>query len=395
MMNLIRFIEVNEPDTLVQVLSDAELSKSETESWHRSSSQFILKTDFFENEMATFLIKEMIALGGKGISFHQNGHQSKVLLLGNLDQYHQFIDRLIDQRVEGDEFLDLLQRQLMNLSKPMSHKLDFIFRKLDLSKRTHVMGILNVTPDSFYDGGYYYSHDRAVQRVFEMEAEGADLIDIGGESTRPGSDALDAGEEIDRVIPIIEQIRDKIAIPISIDTRKSEVAEAAISSGAHMVNDVSGLRYDPKMVSVIEKYRVPIVIMHMKGQPKDMQVNPNYTDLIGEIHQQLKQNIQIALRNGISKEKIIIDPGIGFGKKWDDNFVLLKRIKEFRSLGYPMLIGVSRKSFIGKLLNLREKERMMGTAAAVAVSSLKGVEIVRVHDVKEMVQIVRVVDQLR
>ncbi|MBN2028787.1 dihydropteroate synthase [bacterium] len=301
----------------------------------------------------------------------------------------------MDQKVGENGFADLLQKQLINLSKCLPYELDCGCRKLELSKRTHVMGILNATPDSFYDGGRYYTHDRAVHRIFEMETEGADLIDIGGESTRPGSEAVDIDEEINRVVPIIERIKNKITIPISIDTRKSEVAEAAIVSGAHLVNDVSGLRYDAKMASVIEKYRVPVVIMHMKGLPIDMQADPQYADLTGEIYQYLEENIQIALRNGISKEKIMIDPGIGFGKMWDDNFVLLRRLREFKSLGYPMLIGVSRKSFIGRLLNLNEEERLMGTAAAVAVSSLKGVEIVRVHDVKEMVQVVRIVDQLR
>ncbi len=390
-----RFIEVDEPNTLDQVLSDAKLSKSKLESWRQSSSQYILKTDLLEKGMADYLIKEMIALGGKGTLYHQNGRQTKVLLMGNLDLYHQLIGRLVDQKVKGNGISDFLQKQMNDLSKSVSYELDCRCKKLDLSKRTHVMGILNATPDSFYDGGRYYSHDRAVQRIFEMEAEGADLVDIGGESTRPGSETVNIDEEMNRVIPIIEQIKGKITIPISIDTRKSEVAEAAIVSGAHMVNDVSGLRYDPKMVSVIEKYRVPVVIMHMKGLPKDMQVNPKYLDLIGEIYEQLEQCVQIALKNGISKEKIIIDPGIGFGKEWADNFVLLRRLREFKSLGYPMLIGVSRKSFIGRLLNLNEKERLMGTAAAVAVSSLKGVEMVRVHDVKEMVQVVRIVDQLR
>lgn len=276
-----------------------------------------------------------------------------------------------------------------------SFDLDCGCKTLHLSERTHVMGVLNVTPDSFYDGGRYFNRDRAVEKVLEMVEEGADIIDVGGESTRPGADPVDVSEEMRRVIPVIERLRGKMRVPISIDTRRSEVAEAAIRAGASIVNDVTGLRFDRKMTEVVAKFGVPVVVMHMKGSPKDMQKNPEYDDLIGEIYEYFDQSIQMALRAGISRGKIVVDPGIGFGKKWEDNFVVLKHLKVFQDLDCPLLVGVSRKSFIGWALDLAEGERLMGTAAAVAASVLQGVHIVRVHDVKEMVQVVRIVDRVK
>ncbi|MFH1942326.1 MAG: dihydropteroate synthase [bacterium] len=273
--------------------------------------------------------------------------------------------------------------------------LDCGSRTLRLSERTHVMGILNVTPDSFYDGGRYFNCDRAVERALEIAAEGADLIDIGGESTRPGAEPLDVREEMKRVIPVIEGLQGKISIPISIDTRKSQVAEAAFKAGASLVNDISALRDDPNMASVVAKYRVPVVLMHMKGTPRDMQKNPEYDDLMGEIYLFLEMSVRRAVKMGIQREKIIVDPGIGFGKKWEDNFVILKRMQEFLRLDCPLMVGVSRKSFIGLALEVSEDERLMGTAGAVATCVMQGAHIVRVHDVKEMVQVVRIADRIK
>lgn len=288
-----------------------------------------------------------------------------------------------------------MAENLINVAEPVPFELDCGCKILHLSERTHVMGILNVTPDSFFDGGLYFEHEHALERAFEMVEDGADLIDVGGESTRPGADPVDTSEEIRRVISVIEGLQGKISVPISIDTKKAEVAEAAIQAGAHVVNDISALRFDPRMASVVVNYGVPVVLMHMKGNPKDMQKNPEYTDLIGEIYDYLDRRIQDALKEGIPLEKIIVDPGIGFGKKWKDNFVILERLKEFQRLGCPLLVGVSRKSFIGRALNLPEEERLMGTAAAVAASILQGVHIVRVHDVKEVVQVARIVDRIK
>jgi len=258
------------------------------------------------------------------------------------------------------------------------------------------MGILNVTPDSFSDGGLYFDKGRAIQHALRMEYEGADIIDIGGESTRPGSEAIPVQEEIRRVVPVIESLARKVKVPISIDTYKSAVAEAAISAGASMVNDISGLRFDPKMPEVVAKNKVPVVIMHIKGTPKDMQKNPTYKALIPEIMDYLREGIAIARRAGIPDDKIIIDPGIGFGKTVEHNLEIIRRLHEFTGFEKPILLGPSRKSFIGKILDdLPVMERLEGTAAAVAIGIFNGANIVRVHDVKAIVRVARIAEAIK
>jgi dihydropteroate synthase len=258
------------------------------------------------------------------------------------------------------------------------------------------MGILNVTPDSFSDGGLYFDKDKAIQHALRMEYEGADIIDVGGESTRPGSEAISVQEEIRRVVPVIESLVKKVKVPISIDTYKSAVAEAAISAGASIVNDISGLRFDPKMSEVVAKNKVPVVIMHIKGTPKDMQKNPTYKALIPEIMDYLREGITIAQRAGIPDDKIIIDPGIGFGKTVEHNLEIIKRLHEFTGFEKPILLGPSRKSFIGKILDdLPVTERLEGTAAAITIGIFNGANIVRVHDVKAMVRVARIADAIK
>ena len=275
------------------------------------------------------------------------------------------------------------------------YTLDCGSKKLDLSKRTHIMGVLNVTPDSFSDGGKYFDTAKAVEHAIRMETEGADIIDIGGESTRPGAKSVSVDEELNRVLPVIKALNGKVSIPISIDTQKSEVAEKAIENGAQIVNDISALRSDLEMKEMISQKKVPVILMHMQGRPENMQHNPQYDDLIQEISHFLEERIQVAQDAGIDKKKIIVDPGIGFGKSVKDNFEIIQQLHRFRQLDYPILMGVSRKSFIGKSLNISESERLMGTAAAVAASILHGAHIVRVHDVKQMVQVVKIVNYIQ
>jgi len=263
---------------------------------------------------------------------------------------------------------------------------------LNLAKKTAIMGILNVTPDSFYDGGRYTCQDEALRRVEQMIEEGVDIIDVGGESTRPGSERVSLKEEIKRVIPIIEKIRENFDVPISIDTYKAEVARQAIEVGANMVNDISGLRFDPKLKKVVAKCDVPVVITHIKGTPKDMQDNPQYRCLMGEIISYLRESIKMAEEAGISSDKIIIDPGIGFGKTTEHNLRIIKRLPELKSLGKPILIGASRKSFIGNVLKLPVSERLEGSLAIGSLSVFQGANIIRTHDVKETR---RVVDLIR
>lgn len=258
------------------------------------------------------------------------------------------------------------------------------------------MGILNITPDSFTDGGIFFRKDSAVEHGLRMVEDGADLIDIGGESTRPGSDPVEFEEEIRRTIPVIAELSKRVNVPISIDTYKADVAKRALDAGASMVNDISGLRFDPEMAGVAADYKAPLVIMHIKGSPKNMQVNPEYEALIPEIIDYLRISIKLAVDAGVKEDMIIIDPGIGFGKTFEHNLEILKNLREFTLLEKPLLIGPSRKAFIGKILgNSPTSERLEGTAAAVAISIMNGANIVRVHDVKEMVKVARVADAIK
>lgn len=275
-------------------------------------------------------------------------------------------------------------------------KLSFHGFEFDFLKKTYLMGILNVTPDSFFDGGRYFSVKKATEQALRMIDEGADIIDIGGESTRPGAEPVTVDEELKRVIPVIEALSKKVSIPISIDTYKAKVAELAIQAGATIVNDISGLRFDSEMPAVVSKYKVPVIIMHIKGTPRDMQKNPSYKALIPEIIEYLRESIVIAKKAGVQENMIIIDPGIGFGKLPEHNLEIIKRLKDFTHLGKPILIGVSRKSFIGKVLNdAPPEERLEGTAAAVVASILNGANIVRVHDVGFMYKVVKMADAIK
>ncbi len=258
------------------------------------------------------------------------------------------------------------------------------------------MGILNITPDSFYDGGKYYTKEEAIAKGLKLIEEGADILDIGGESTRPGASPVELEEELKRVIPVIEGIAKRVNFPISIDTYKAKVAEEALNAGASIINDISGLRFDPKMPYIAAKYKVPIILMHIKGTPKNMQLNPQYKALIPEIMEYLRESIIIAKEAGVDENKIIIDPGIGFGKLPEHNLEIIRNLKDFTCLEKPILIGVSRKSFIGKILNdAPAEQRLEGTAAAVAVSIVNGANIVRVHDVEYITKIVKVVDAIK
>jgi len=253
------------------------------------------------------------------------------------------------------------------------------------------MGILNVTPDSFSDGGKFLSADNAVKQAIEMEKEGADIIDIGGESTRPGSKPVSIDEEMNRVIPVIEDLVNKINIPLSIDTYRSEVAKKALDLGVSMVNDITALRHDKNLASLVADYNVPICLMHMKGEPQNMQQNPIYEDVVKEIYEFLKERTNYTISSGIKKENIIIDPGLGFGKRTgngiEDNSEIIHRLSELKNLGYPILIGASRKTFIGNMCSCKSplpvNERLEGSISAASTAVMNGADIVRVHDVKE------------
>jgi dihydropteroate synthase len=267
--------------------------------------------------------------------------------------------------------------------------------ELDLSARTHIMGVLNVTPDSFSDGGDFYDTSRALAHAEEMIQAGADIIDVGGESTRPGSEPVPLQMELDRVTPVIEGIlRMRAGVAVSVDTWKSVVAERALDLGAHAVNDISGLRFDPEIANVAARYRAGLVISHIKGIPKNMQVDPTYEDVVSEIKEFLRSAAAKALEAGVGGLSIVVDPGIGFGKRLEHNLTLLNRLCEIAELGYPVLIGPSRKSFIGALTGAPVGDRLEGTLAASALGVAHGASIIRVHDVREAQRALAVTDAI-
>jgi len=267
--------------------------------------------------------------------------------------------------------------------------------ELNYNKKTLIMGILNLTPDSFSDGGQYNDLDLAVERAVEMEKAGADMIDIGAESSRPGSQRISEEEEKNRLIAILERIIEATSVPISIDTYKSSVAEEALQRGASIINDISGLQYDRNMAATAAKYSAPVVIMHIQGRPETMQENPSYQNLLFEIKKYIWDGVQLAREAGIPEEQIIIDPGIGFGKKQIHNLKILNRLESFKELGYPILIGTSRKSLI-KYVNKDEvDDRLFGTAATASASILRGANILRVHDVKEIKKVALMTDAVK
>jgi dihydropteroate synthase len=273
-------------------------------------------------------------------------------------------------------------------------------RTLVLGERTLIMGVLNVTPDSFSDGGAFLDSQAAVARALELERDGADILDIGGESTRPAALPVSGREELSRILPLFEALRGKLRIPISVDTQKSEVAEAALAAGAEIVNDISALRTDPRLAGVARQAGAPVILMHMRGTPRTMQRGPFARNVVRDIIAGLREALARARRAGLAKSQILLDPGIGFGKSHKQNFEILARLPEFARLGCPIVIGTSRKGFLGKALAkpgeppLPAGERLLGTAATVTASILGGAHIVRVHDVAEIARVVRVADAI-
>jgi dihydropteroate synthase len=268
---------------------------------------------------------------------------------------------------------------------------------LQLGERTLLMGVLNVTPDSFSDGGKFLDVKRAVAQALAMERDGADIIDIGAESTRPGSQGISAAEELRRLLPVLEALDGKLKIPISVDTQKSAVAEIALGAGAQLLNDVSGLRSDPGLASVAAKYDAPLILMHMRGSPRSMQKGPFARDVLRDVVEGLRRSISVARKAGAAKSQTMIDPGVGFGKSFLQNYELLGKLPELAKLGHPIVVGTSRKGFLGATLAKNGKaassdQRLWGTAATVAASILNGAHMVRVHDVGEMAQVARVTD---
>ena len=366
------------------------LMKGEVSGW---SGKRILRLQFsnLSDREQLFLMEQLLSKGGV-VEFSTWPESRQVLHVQiGLDVFKELVKEWQKNANLSPQLLVECQN-LINLQQPQKYELDCRGKKLLLHKRTHIMGILNVTPDSFYDGGRYHHAEQAVEHSLRLEAEGADVIDVGGESTRPGAQSISVQEELDRVLPVIEALVKNVTVPISIDTYKAPVAEAALQAGAHMVNDISGFHFDLELPEIVAKYQVPVVLMHIKGTPREMQRDPRYLDLLGEVIDYLKEGITRAHRAGVSEEQIVIDPGIGFGKRLHDNYVLLQRLSELQLLRKPILVGPSRKSFIGKVVNRPPEERLWGTAAAVTVAILNGADIIRVHDVASIKQVAQIAD---
>jgi dihydropteroate synthase len=335
-----------------------------------------------------FSVELSVGLEQLGIRFRPVT-SNRGYLFGDLETLQALAQASQHNSSETKDFVEALGRFLMRQQRD-AFVLATKPQPLQISGRALIMGVLNCTPDSFYDGGRYFSHEAAIAHGQRLADEGADMIDIGGESTRPkgvyggGAEPVSAEEEKRRVISVIEALSKSVNIPLSIDTYKAEVAAAAVHAGASLVNDISGFQFDPQMPATVAQLGVPVVIMHTKGSPADMQSNPTYENLLDELYLYFEEQIELARAAGVVEDRLIIDPGLGFGKRVQDNYEILRRLPEFRGLGCPILIGPSRKSFVGKALNLPPEQRLEGTAAAVAVAVMNGAHIIRVHDVMEM-----------
>ncbi|MBN2461137.1 MAG: dihydropteroate synthase [Candidatus Cloacimonetes bacterium] len=348
---------------------------------------------------ANILKQEMLSLGAdaavaRGV-VEGSVTTSDVILLGNVSVLRKLVEKIGRQKIFG---LDAIREDLEQFCRIMLQEIpqQLVCGEKTISfDRIQIMGILNVTPDSFSDGGLYEKHDKACERAWAMCKEGADIIDIGGESTRPGAESVPAALEMERVIPVIEKLHDELPVPISIDTCKAVVAEEAVKAGASLVNDTSALRFDDHMIEIIRDYKVPVVLMHMQGTPRNMQKNPCYADVVEEIMNFFSDRIAFCEHNGVEKSRILIDPGIGFGKRHQDNLEILSKLGEFRSFGLPVLVGASRKSFLSRINKAEPGDRLAGSLAATAIAHNNAIQLIRVHDVKEHRQFLNVLEAVR
>jgi dihydropteroate synthase len=349
-------------------------------------------------KIANIIKQEMLSVGGDAAvargSVSCSVPVSNILIMGTLKQISELVKK-IDKQPFG---LNLIARNILKILKNISQNeyvLKTFRREINLGKKTLIMGILNITPDSFSDGGLYCSQQKAVERGLQMVDEGADIIDIGGESTRPGAESIEASVELKRVLPVIESLVRQVKIPISIDTTKAKVAKLALASGAEIVNDISALHGDKKMAKTISDEGAAVILMHMRGNPRNMQKgNLVYNNLMGEVTDYLEKSSEKALKAGIEKDCLVIDPGIGFGKTPEDNYKIIKNLSQLKELGMPVMIGTSRKSFIGKATGGEPEQRLEGTAATIAAAIMNGCHIVRVHDVAAMKKVAAVTDAI-
>jgi dihydropteroate synthase len=396
-MNLIRCLHIMNANEAIQQMKKVGVDPTGVKLMEGKALHFNLKVEGIDPRTANLLKQEMLSLGGDvavdGRGLDCSAKQTDALLMGTQKNFEKLILKL-EQYPDFQPLGQSIKETLKNISKT-HYSIRCRKRTLILGKRTLLMGVLNVTPDSFSDGGLFLNKEKAISHGLRMVEEGADIIDIGGESTRPGSKPLELEEELRRVIPVIEFITKEVNVPISIDTYKSNVAQRAIEAGAKMINDISGLHLDPSLAKVAAKEDVPLVLMHIRGTPETMQKDVHYDSLFSEILQYLKDSIQRAESAGLDPRQIIIDPGIGFGKTVEDNLLIIKNLYEFRILGKPILLGTSRKSFIGKILNTEAGDRLEGTLSSIAIGVLNGAHIIRSHDVLQAKKAIAVADAIR
>lgn len=404
----VRILDLHTPDEIRAEMEKVGASVPGVKIMMPKASFRVIKVEGLNFAAANIIKQEMLARGGEAVTSRQvystKDVDSDVLLLGTERHYQDLLRKL---RVQPFKSLGAIasevEQGLVRHAGEELGSLSIAGRAFDWGDRTYIMGVVNVTPDSFSGDGLGDDVEAALAQAERMIEEGADLIDVGGESTRPGSEPISAEEELGRVVPVIEALAQRVDIPISIDTYRAEVAEEALAAGAHLVNDVWGLRMEPQIAEVSARHQVPLVLMHNRSRPKDAAqtarlggryLGVEYEDLMADVIRELRDSISLAVEAGVEREKIIVDPGIGFGKTVEQNLQLMANLAEVKVLGRPILLGPSRKSFIGYTLDLPLDERVEGTAAAVAVGIANGADIVRVHDVKEMVRVARMTDAM-
>ncbi len=402
-----RILTPYSPDDLA---AEIELVGAHEAGIHRmlpKSQHYVMKLHAVTSAVAHVLKESFLASGGdaaisRKMMTDRTEETTDAILIGSRKHFSNAARAISHEEIGGPELASEIEGAIAvyesgPLVPPPDVPMDPDVRWMldSLLERTLIMGILNITPDSFSDGGKFLKPQIAVRQAMQMIEDGADIIDIGGESTRPGSEPVSAKEEMRRIIPVIKELSDNIDRPISVDTYKAETALAAIEAGAAIINDISGMSFDPDMRHVAAEKKCPIILTHIKGEPRNMQQNPTYTDVMGDIHAYLRERIADAVEAGVDQHMIIVDPGIGFGKTVEHNLTILRRLRELQGIGRPVLVGVSRKATIGHLLDgAPPEERIEGTAAAVTLSIAGGAHIVRVHDVKEMARVAKVTDAI-
>ncbi|MDI7259507.1 MAG: dihydropteroate synthase [Thermodesulfobacteriota bacterium] len=396
-MNLIRCLHITDLKEAIHQMGRVGVDATGIKSMKGKALLYNLKVEGIDPRTANILKLEMLSLGGDA-ALDRGGldcsiEKTDTLLMGTQKQFEN-LSLKFDSYPNLQSLGQSLKQTLKNIFKT-HFPLRLRKQTFTLGKRTLLMGVLNITPDSFSDGGLYFDKEKAIAHGVRMAEEGADIIDIGGESTRPGSKPLEMEEELRRIIPVIESLTKEVDVPISIDTYKSAVAQRAIEAGAEMINDISGLHFDPDLALIAVREDIPIVLMHIRGTPETMQKDVYYESLFSEIIQYLKESIQRAESVGVNPEQVIIDPGIGFGKTLEDNLLIIKNLSEFRVLGKPILLGTSRKTFIGKILNADPGQRLEGTLSSIAIAVLNGAHIIRCHDVLQAKKTIAVADAIR